>query len=699
MNRTKKRWTGWLGGAVLAAGLAVAPARGAGLLVADGGFGGALEIVSHEVEVTINNGVAVTKVAQVFGNLEDRQVEALYTFPVPRGASVANFSMWINGTEMVGEVLEKQRAREIYNSYKQVRRDPGLLEQVDYRTFEMRIFPIAAKAEQRVEISYYQELDSDGDQLRYVYPLATTTRKDIRADVTGPFAMQVHVRSLVPITAMTSPSHPNGFVFARHSDDYHQASLENRGGRLDEDVVLTCTVSRPKTGLDLVTSREKGDDGYFMMTLTAGEDLAALDESMDYIFVLDVSGSMGNDGKLALSRESIMAFVDKLEAGDRFDVMTFNIQPTTLFGALRDASGNANTEARQFLDRQSARGGTVLNPAVQTAYRYADPDRMLNVVIMSDGMTEQAERAALLNLIRQRPANCRVFCIGVGNDVNRPLLEQLADDSGGLAAFLSRGDNHELAAKAFRRKLMRPAAQNLTLAINGIDAYDIEPATLPNLYHGVPLRIYGRYRGEGSASVTLKGDVRGKAFVSSDTMTFPGRDADNPEIERMWALKRVDQLLKKADRDDRRADVVPEIIRLGETYSIVTEYTSFLVLENDAEYQRWQIERRNDRRTGRDRAAQRLREERLADIRNRAVSDLGPEAVRADQPVQLASATPASATPAATPGIQPARTAPTQSRDQGRSIDLNIGTGPVGPLFLLVSAWMARRKQRGNATA
>ncbi len=692
------RWMGWMGGAALAIGLAVTPARGAGLLVADGGFGGALEIVSHEVEVTINNGVAVTKVAQVFRNLEDRQVEALYTFPVPRGASVANFSMWINGTEMVGEVLEKQRAREIYNSYKQVRRDPGLLEQVDYRTFEMRIFPIAAKAEQRVEISYYQELDSDDDQLRYAYPLATTTRKDIRADVTGPFAMQVHVRSLVPITAMTSPSHPNGFVFARHSDEYHQASLENRGGRLDEDVVLTCTVSRPKTGLDLITSREKGDDGYFMMTLTAGEDLAALDESMDYVFVLDVSGSMGNDGKLALSRESIMAFVDTLEAGDRFDVMTFNIQPTTLFGALRDASGNANTEARQFLDRQSARGGTVLNPAVQTAYRYADPDRMLNVVIMSDGMTEQTERAALLNLIRQRPANCRVFCIGVGNDVNRPLLEQLADDSGGLAAFLSRGDNHELAAKAFRRKLMRPAAQNLTLAINGVDAYEIEPATLPNLYHGVPLRIYGRYRGEGNATVTLKGDVRGKAFVSSDTMAFPDRDSDNPEIERMWALKRVDQLLKKADRDDRRADVIPEIIRLGETYSIVTEYTSFLVLENDAEYQRWQIERRNDRRTGRDRAAQRLREERLAEIRNRALSNLGPDAVRADPPTQLASATPAPGeNPTATPSAKPARTAPTQSRDQGRSIDLNIGTGPVGPLFLLVSAWMARRQRRHAA--
>jgi Ca-activated chloride channel family protein len=123
-----------------------AEARAAGLLIADGGLGGVLEVDEHTVRVTINNGIAVTEVTQVFRNNENRQVEALYLFPVPKGASVANFSMWINGKEMLGEVVEKQRAREIYNSYKQVRRDPGLLEQVDYKNFEMRIFPIGPQA-------------------------------------------------------------------------------------------------------------------------------------------------------------------------------------------------------------------------------------------------------------------------------------------------------------------------------------------------------------------------------------------------------------------------------------------------------------------------------------------------------------------------------------------------------------------------
>src|SRR6266478_115190 len=204
--------------AVIALALLPQPARAAGLLIADGGFGGVLEIKEHTVQVTINNGIAVTKVTQIFHNTEKRQVEALYTFPVPKKASVANFSMWINGKEMVGEVLEKQRAREIYNSYKAMRRDPGLLEQSDYRTFEMRVFPIGPEADQKVEISYYQELDFDHDTATYVYPLATATSKGVNARTTGKFAINFEVKSAVPIVELESPSHGTAFAIAKHSE-------------------------------------------------------------------------------------------------------------------------------------------------------------------------------------------------------------------------------------------------------------------------------------------------------------------------------------------------------------------------------------------------------------------------------------------------------------------------------------------------
>jgi Ca-activated chloride channel family protein len=671
------------------------PVSAAGLLVADGGFGGLLEIESHEVRVTINNGVAVTHVTQVFHNTENRQVEALYTFPIPKQASVSNFSMWINGKEMVGEVLEKARAREIYNTYKQQARpkDPGLLEQKNYKTFEMRIFPINPDARQKVEITYYQELEIDHDQATYLYPLATTARSYADTQTTGRFAFQMEVKSAIPITAITSPSHPSEFVFSDQGQNYQMASLEQQGGSLSRDIVVFYDLERPQSGIDLVTSHKAGEDGFFYLTVTAGQELAKLDVGMDYLFLLDVSGSMAHDGKLAISQQSLAAFIDALDDKDRFEVMSFNVQPYTAFGNLQQAAQTAKSRAHAFLASQAAKGGTVLAPALNTAYQYGEPDRPLNVIILSDGMTEQGERRELVNLIQQRPRHARVFCIGIGNEVNRPLLEQMAAESGGLAAFISNADNFQRQAKAFRRKLMRPAMADLELQINGVQVYDLAPDHLPNLFHGAPVRVYGRYRGQGEAHVTLKGTIQGRSVVQSMTLPFPAQDEANPEIERMWAMKHVDQLLKQTDGAAKKS--IDEIIHLGEAFSIVTPYTSFLVLENDAEYQRWRIERRNFERLQRDRKAQTLRNRELQAMRARALKNVGPQNLAQNSVQQTAfKASPAPRIHPQTSGPAPQAVQPRpQSRDFGWGGN-GFGSGPVGPFFVGLAWLMLRRKRK-----
>lgn len=668
------------------------PANGAGLLIADGGFGGVLEIKEHDVKVVINNGVAVTHVTQVFHNTENRQVEALYTFPVPKGASVANFSMWINGKEMVGEVLEKQRARQIYNSYKRKRQDPGLLEQKDYKTFEMRIYPINPNADQKVQISYYQEMEIDHDRAVYVYPLGTVTREDINSQTTGRFAINAEIKSAIPITAVESPSHKDSFVVADHSDTFKLASLETSGGSLGADVVISYNLARGQTGFDLITSKQDNGDGFFYLTLTTGQELKALDTGMDFVFLMDISGSMENDRKLIISRNSLEAFVDELGQEDRFEVMAFNVNAETVFGELRPGTAEMKEQAKAFMSSKSARGGTVLAPAMTAAYKYGDPDRTLNVVILSDGMTEQGERQTLMQLIASRPQNVRVFCIGVGNEVNRPLLEQLAEDSGGLASFISRGDNFKLQAKGFRRKLMQPVATDIEIDFGGIQVYDVEPQKLPNLFHGSPIRIYGRYKGDGEANITLNGSVHGIEMKQTGKMVFPEIDSDNPEIERMWAWKRVDRLLKQADRTNSRNSVINEIVALAEDFSIVTEYTSFLVLENDGEYQRWKIERRNLSRIDRDRNAQEKRKKQLESIRSKVVQAIGPQPelkkITAQNPVpqNLASA----------PRQSPANNLPAvrQQPKRRQSMDFNFGGGPVGPLFVGFAYWLRRRKNK-----
>ncbi len=664
----------------------------AGLLIADGGLGGVLEIVEHDVKVTINNGIAVTKVTQVFKNTEKRQVEALYTFPVPKGASVANFSMWINGKEMIGEVLEKKRAREIYNSYKVKKRDPGLLEQMDYKTFEMRIFPIAAGAEQKVEITYYQEMDFDHDWINYVYPLATTAKANVDSQTHGKFAITFEIKSEVPIKQVESSSHADDFIIVGHSDSYYQASLETTGGELNRDVVLACEMMRPKSGMDLITSKESGEDGYFCMTVTAGEDLGKLDTGMDYVFLIDISGSMGNDRKLAMSKNSVASFIKSLSRDDRFDVMTFNIKPNAHFGSLQNATAENIVAAVDFMSSQKARGGTVLDPAMSVAYKYADPDRTLNVVILSDGMTEQRERKILLNRIKARPRNARVFCIGVGNNVNRPLLQQMAKDSGGIAEFISRGSNFARMADAFRRKLIHPAATDLDVRFEGIKVYDVEPKILPNLYYGAPIRVYGRYKGNGKTKVKLNADIQGVALTMNQTFNFPATNDDNPEVERMWAWKRIDSLLKMADRNGSRDSVTAQVVSLGEMYSIVTEYTSFLVLENDNEYKRWKIKRLNQRRIKRDRNAQKQLRDSLDEARRMASSDIGPQEARDVESVQQVANN--------VPATQQQQVRQTQQTSQPhksshrRRRNLSPGTGPVGLIFLGAVAWMNRKKKQ-----
>lgn len=672
--------------AALAVLLGLQTAQAAGLLVADGGLGGVLVIEEHAVKVTVNNGIAVTEVTQVFRNTERRQLEALYTFPVPRGATVSNFSMWINGKEMTGEVVEKDRARQIYNTYKQQRKDPGLLEQTDYKTFEMRIFPIPPEARQKVQITYYQELDVDNDWVSYVYPLATMASKNADRKVSGKFALTLDAKSAVPIVEMESPSHADEFVIAKHTRDYVQASLETSGGDLGRDVVLAYRVDRPRTGIDAITSKPAGEDGYFYLTLTAGDELKPHHAGMDYVFVLDISGSMADDAKLRTSRESITAFIDGLGEDDRFEIITFNVVANPLFRRLQPASPANRSRGTAFLESQQARGGTVLAPAITTAYRHGDPDRPLNVVILSDGLTEQRERAELLSLIRSRPSNARVFCIGVGNDVDRPLLEQLAGDAGGLAAFVSREDNFARTAQAFRRKLLRPAGANVEIAFDGVEVYDLEPKSLPNLYHGMPVRVYGRYRKGGTAKVTLRADVNGAELRQSANITFPTKDSGNPEIERMWAFHRVQRLLNEADRSDSREAVIGEIVRLGEGYSIVTEYTSFLVLENDAEYNRWKLERQNALRIDRDRKRQRELDAQLASLRKAVPGDLG----------SVADAGPNA--PARTiPAPQPAVTQSQPSAGGNSS-----GAGALDPVTGAVAAGLAalalarRRQKRGE---
>ncbi len=359
-------------------------------------------------------------------------------------------------------------------------------------------------------------------------------------------------------------------------------------------------------------------------------------------------------------------------------MITFNIAPRTLFSKLQPANAKTLERARSFLASREASGGTVLRSALSTAYKYHQSDRLLNLVVFSDGMTEQDSRDQLMAAAKQRPAGVRIFCVGVGNEVNRPLMRQLATDAGGLVAFLSRGDDFDRQAKAFRRKLTKPAMTDVKIAFDGGDIGEVEPRVIPNLYHGTPVRIYGRYGAAEGAKAKLTADINGRPFTQTIDLKLPAKDNDNPEIERMWAWRRIQRLAKSVDIPAQRDAAIAEIVRLGEAYSIVTEHTSFIVLENDAEYKRWRVERRNALRVQRDLAARKRLTDQLETMRSEALAALGP----------------------VDPRQRPAER-PQPRRAPMPSISLPSFGGPVGPIILAAVGAMGlvelrRRRKRRN---
>lgn len=607
-------------------------ASAAGLLVPTGS-NRSLSIDSQQVAVRIDNGIAVTTVTQVFKNDAPQPLEALYTFPVPREASVSNFSMWINGKEVIGEVLERQRAREIYRQVTRVeKKDPGLLEQVDFKTFEMRVFPVPAKGEQRIQISYYQPVDYDSGFATYVYPLEMD--EEAVTQLNGEFSLLVDVASDIPLKKIHSPSHQNALVTAELTKERYRASIESVQGNLDRDFVLVYELERERLGLDVLTSRTAGDDGYFMLLLTPGPQFDEAHKQVNVTFVIDSSGSMRRVGKLDVARRAAGLAISALRETDTFNIIAFNIAPRPLADAPLTATPENLAKAREFLAGLEGRGGTDIAPALDDALAMQVPEARNAIVLLSDGQaTASDNHSSVLAALARSGTQTRIFSFGIGNEVNRPLLDRLAAQTGGLADYVSGQDEVERKIRLIQAKLESPVATELELKVDGVQIHDVTPGRLPNLYRGQQLVLLGRYNGSGEGQLTLSGTLAGKQELLSQTVTFPETDASHPQIQRMWAWRQVDERLAQLRGGEQSPALIDQIVKLGVDYSIVTPFTAFLVLENEAEYQRFSIERKNAARISSERQA--LDQQFATPARQRPPRDNLPAAE------EVASATPA----------------------------------------------------------
>jgi Ca-activated chloride channel family protein len=548
-----------------------------------------LELKSQKVSATVDNGVAITKVDQIFTNHTSRQLEATYVFPVPKGGSVTDFALWINGARTKAEMLERGKARAIYEEIVRSRKDPGLLEYLGEDLFQARVFPIPANGDQRVEITYQQQLPVESGLAEYRYPLqalAGSPPQELTIDVT--------VNSQVPLRSVYSPSH--SVAVKREGDHSARATFEQTRYSAEADFALFIAVSEKDFGLNLLCSRKPGEEGYFVLMLAPKQavDPGAV-VNRDLCFVLDTSGSMQGD-KMTQAQKALKFCVQALNEGDRFNVIKFSTDVEKYSGKLVAASKDEKANACKWIDRLEALGGTAIDDALTEALgQLKGSDRPSVAVFLTDGKPTVGEtdaQAIVKHITGVNDSRTRLFVLGVGDDLNAKLLDQLAGDNRGVPVYIGPKEDLEVKVSDFYGKISHPVLTDLAIDCGTVKTSYLYPSKLPDLYKGSQLAVYGRYAEGGDTTVKLTGTINGKKVEFAYPAKFAKEELERDFIPRLWATRRVGYLLEQIRRNGEQAELKDEVITLAKRYGIVTPYTAYLVVEDESQLAMQPVRRR-----------------------------------------------------------------------------------------------------------
>jgi uncharacterized protein YegL len=546
-----------------------------------------LAVKYHRVSIDIRDQVAVTAIDQVFKNDLDADVEGTYIFPIPESASITDFSLWIDGKRTTGEILDREKAREIYEQIVRKMRDPGLLEYVGRNMFRARVYPIPGHGESRIELKYTQTLQFDGGLIRYAYPLNTERFSPLPIEEVT-VAAKLH--SSIPIKTVYSPSHD---VDIRSEKYYAEVGYEANNIKPENDFLLYYTVSEEDLGLNLLTFRDGDDPGYFLLLLSPGKiDTKPLKK--DILFLFDTSGSMRGE-PLEQAKDALRYCLKGLGDDDRFNVVSFATFVNPYKDGLVDANKKSVEEAVEFVGNFRARGGTNIHDALMTAlgmFREEKASRPRMIVFLTDGEPTVGEtdiKRIIMNLRETNGTNVRIFVFGVGNDVNTHLLDRISIEHRGVSEYVEPGENIELKVSSFYTKISEPVLSNPYLDFGKIRTSEVYPAALPDLFKGTQLVLLGRYDGHGTSPIILSGDIDRSRTRFVYEGRFSEKDSEHDFIPRIWATRKIGYLMNEIRLSGEKRELIDEIIRLSKEYGIMTPYTSFLILENEEEYQKYGI--------------------------------------------------------------------------------------------------------------
>jgi Ca-activated chloride channel family protein len=576
----------------------VPQARGFALEAEDAGI--TIEGVRARVEIL--GGVARTTLDVGLHNPGHRRAEAVLLLPVPDGAAVAEFLFDGSATEPTASLLPADEARRTYDAIVARVRDPALLEFAGYNLVRSSVFPVEPRGEQRVRVVYEHLLAADGPRLDYVLPRSESLDRRV------PWDVEVEIRDEVPISMVYSPTHD--LVSERLDARTMRVALAEHART--EPGHLMLSFLRETNGL-VVSSFAYPDPsvggGYFL--LLAGLPATVEDDAnrarREVTLVLDRSGSMAG-GKLDQVRSAALQIIEGLAPAEHFNIIDYAQTVARFEPAPVPATAANVAQARVYLRGLRPTGGTNIHDALLEALRQPTSEGMLPIVLfLTDGLATigRTSEPEIRRLVETgNPNRRRVFTLGVGSDVNVPLLDRIADATRAVSTYVLPDEDVELTVSRVFRRLYGPVLTDLELATRGSSGAldtrrvrEVMPVTLPDVFDGDHVVVLGQYRGDDPFRIEFSGRYLGAERAFGFAFDPARATTTNAFVPRLWASRRIAYLVDEIRQagapsagtpavvgaslfdDPRFEEIANEILRLSTTFGVLTEYTSFLATE------------------------------------------------------------------------------------------------------------------------
>ncbi len=547
-----------------------------------------LPLKSTQVKVDISGVIAGVKIIQTYRNQGKTTLEAVYVFPASTRAAVHDLKMTIGQRVIVARIEERRAARKAYEQARARGRTASLLEQQRPNVFQMNVANIRPGDQITVELGYSEIITPREGVYSFVFPTVVGPRYVGQGGESWTHNPYLPSGEPAPATLSLDLTLKSPLPIARLSCPSHRADIQYQGPRRAQvrlpasaqagtrDFVLDYTLAGDKIQSGLLW--HQGEKGRFFLLMVEPPRRVGPRQTLprEYIFVLDVSGSM-RGFPLQTSKRLMADLLDNLRPSDRFNILLFAGDSRVLSDDSLPVNQDNLARALAFLDRQQGGGGTRLLPALKRAL--AMPARegvSRSIVLITDGYVNVEKDA--FQLVRRHLGRANLFVFGIGSSVNRYLLEGLARAGQGEAQVVLNQREAPAKALAFRRYISYPVLRKIQLRGEGFSSLDLEPAVFPDLFARRPLVVVGRYQGPAQGHLVITGQTAQGPFRQVIELEKSAESTTNPALARLWARRRISRLAegrRLKSGDPRRQQVV----ELGLKYGLLTDYTSFVAID------------------------------------------------------------------------------------------------------------------------